>query len=315
MTFASRSARVPGLTLALAFARALALIAGGGLLALAAPEAHASRWGKDYLPNSPVISQDGQTFRFYDNLIKDKIFVISFLFTSCRDVCPLAAARLSLLQEKLGDRVGRDIFLYSISIDPENDTPDKLKEYAKAFGAGPGWLFLTGLPEDIKEIRYKLGERSRYLGEHRNEVMLGNGATGEWQRDSALGDLNRLVMAIQGMNPAWPTDAGNTVRTSPDLQAYAINGPAGETLFLKACAGCHTVGKGDRVGPDLEGVVERRKRDWLTSFIANPAKMRAGKDPIALALMAKYPAVRMPAIGVSESEAADLIAYIEASGK
>src|SRR5688572_12333874 len=92
--------------------------------------AHAARWGRDYFPKVSVVTQDGKTLRFYDDLIKDKIFVISFLFTTCRDICPLATARLAELQEKLGDSMGRDIFFYSISIDPENDTPERLKEYA-----------------------------------------------------------------------------------------------------------------------------------------------------------------------------------------
>src|SRR5262245_9014438 len=119
------------------------------------PEARASGWGKDYIPNVDVVTQHGKTLKFYDDLIKDKIFVISFLYTTCRDFCPLSAARLAQLQEKLGDSMGRDVFFYSISIDPETDTPDRLKRYADTFRAGRGWLFLTGKPEEIKAIRYK----------------------------------------------------------------------------------------------------------------------------------------------------------------
>ena len=101
------------------------------------------------------------------------------------------ASGSTTLYEKLGDRVGRDIFFYSISIEPERDTPQRLKGYAEAFRAGPGWLFLTGLPEDIKTIRYKFGDRRPALADHRNDVVLGNGRTGEWQRENALGDLER----------------------------------------------------------------------------------------------------------------------------
>ena len=82
-------------------------------------EAQASRWGKDYVPNVPVVTHDGKVLNFYDDLIKDKIFVVSFLFTSCRDVCPIAAARMAQLQDRLGDRVGKEVFFYSISVDPE----------------------------------------------------------------------------------------------------------------------------------------------------------------------------------------------------
>jgi protein SCO1/2 len=84
----------------------------------------------------------------------------------------------------------------------------------------------------------------------------------------------------------------------------------GQALYKRLCAGCHTVGRGDRVGPDLAGALGRRDRDWLVSFIANPEKMRREKDPIALGLVAKFPTVRMPALGISDSDAGDLLAYI-----
>ncbi len=88
------------------------------------------------------------------------------------------ASRLAELQEKLGDSMGRDVYFYSISVDPETDTPARLKLYADTFGAGPGWQFLTGKPDEIQAIRYKLGDRSKVLSEHRNEVLIGNGSYG-----------------------------------------------------------------------------------------------------------------------------------------
>jgi protein SCO1 len=272
-------------------------------------EAQASRWGKSYFPDAKVVTQDGKTLQFYDDLIKDKIFVISFLFTSCKDVCPLATSRLAELQDKLGDSMGRDIFFYSISIDPETDTPERLKGYANAFRAGPGWLFLTGKPEDIHAIRHKLGERSRVLSDHRNEVLLGNGGTGEWARNSALGDLDSLALAVRGMDPKWRAAAG-TARTNPKIVRFDLASQPGQALYRRLCAGCHTVGRGDRVGPDLAGSTGRRERAWLVSYISDPEKMRAQQDPVALALAAKFPAVRMPAMGISDADAADLLAYI-----
>src|SRR5262245_19884616 len=141
-------------------------------------EAQGRRWGKDYFPNLPVVSQDGKTRRFYDDLIKGKIVVISFIFTNCKDICPITTARLAQVEEKLGESVGRDIFLYSITVDPENDSPQKLKDFADAFHAGPGWQFITGRPEDIRAINGKLGEQMRSLNEHRNEIVIGNDVTG-----------------------------------------------------------------------------------------------------------------------------------------
>jgi protein SCO1/2 len=265
--------------------------------------------GKELLPNAKVVTQHGKTLQFYDDRIKDKIFVISFLFTTCRDICPLATARLAELQDRLGDSMGRDIFFYSISIDPETDTPERLKEYADTFRAGPGWLFLTGKPEDIHAIRHKLGERSRVLSDHRNEVLLGNGATGEWARNSVLGDLDILALTVRGMDPKWRPDAGVT-RMTPKPLRFDLASRPGQALYKRLCAGCHTVGRGDRVRPDLAGVTGRRDRAWLLSYISDPQKMRAREDAIALGLAAKFRTVRMPALGISEADAGDLLAYI-----
>jgi len=290
------------------------LLAGIALLAaltVSVPgtlEAQGRRWGKDYFPNLPVVTQDGKTLRFYDDLIKGKIAVISFIFTSCKDICPITTARLAQVEEKLGDSVGRDIFIYSISVDPENDTPERMKKYAEAFHAGPGWSFLTGKLEDIRAINGKLGERMRSLSEHRNEIVLGNDATGEWTRDNVFGDLERLVAAIRAMDPKWREQ----VRTPPQgRDTVALAGPPGQALYVKMCAPCHTVGQGDRVGPDLNAITSRHQRAWLSSYISNPEKMRAQKDPAALALAAKYPSVRMPNLGLSESDAGDVLAYLE----
>ncbi|HXE70960.1 MAG TPA: SCO family protein [Hyphomicrobiaceae bacterium] len=309
-------------------------------LILGAWQVEAGRWGKEYVPNVPVVTQDGKTLNFYDDLIKDKIVVMSFIYTSCKDICPLATSRLGEARELLGDRVGRDIFFYSISIDPEHDTPQRLKQYADAFHAGPGWLFLTGLPEDIQLIRYKFGDRRPDLGDHRNDVVLGNGITGEWQRENALGDLEHFVRAIEDMDPngrrqpqvsAVDRAPGGADASSQGVgqgaglgigqgvgydRGHLMEGRlAGSAMFVKLCAGCHSIGRGDRVGPDLDGLTLRRSRLWITEFLSDPIKMRARKDPIALALAAKFPGVRMPYLQIHASDAADLISYIDAKSK
>src|SRR5215831_870533 len=199
----------------------LACITMLGTLAIAVPqslEAQGRRWGERYFPNLPVVTQDGKTVRFYDDLLKGKIVVINFIYTSCQDICPIATARLAQVEEKLGDKVGRDFFFISMTVDPEHDTPERLNEYAKAFGAGTGWTFVTGKPEDVRAINYKLGERSTSLSEHRNEIVLGNEPSGQWQRDNLFGDLDRLVITIQGMDPKWRDE----VHVVP-------NGPTGNT--------------------------------------------------------------------------------------
>ncbi len=163
-----------------------------------------NRWGANYFPNLQVIDKDGRALKFYDDVIKDKIVIISFIYTSCQDACPLTTARLVQLADKLGDAVGRDLFFVSMSVDPNNDTPERLKAFADAFDIGPGWLFLTGKEEDIRAINKKLGDRSdRGLSDHRNEILLGNDVIGDWQRDSAFSEIDKLVITVRQMNPKW----------------------------------------------------------------------------------------------------------------
>src|SRR5471032_194049 len=181
-------------------------------LALAVPSmASANRWDENYFSNLPVVTQDGKTLHFYDDLIKGRIVVVSFIYTSCSDLCPIETARLAQVKDKLGDAVGRDIFFVSMSVDPEHDTPEMLKAFADAFDAtAPGWQFLTGQPEDIKLINAKFGDRSgeRNLSDHRNEILIGNDATGDWERDSSFADIDQLVLTIRAMDPKWHGEAG-----------------------------------------------------------------------------------------------------------
>jgi cytochrome oxidase Cu insertion factor (SCO1/SenC/PrrC family)/mono/diheme cytochrome c family protein len=267
-------------------------------------------WGANYIPNLTVTTQLGKPVKFYDDLVKDKIVIMSFIYTSCTDICPLTTARMAQLEEKLGDMVGREVFILSMTVDPERDTPERLKEYAERFQAGPGWSFVTGKPEDIRAINYKFGERSKLLNEHRNEIVLGNDATGEWQKDSVFGDIDRLAMTVRSLDPKWRDQVRPPDQNLARNTGLAMGSQPGQALFKKMCAPCHTIGVGDRVGPDLRGVTIRRDKPWLEAFIQNPATLRAKHDPVALALAKEFPAVRMPALGVAEGDAADLISYL-----
>src|SRR5262244_1906184 len=271
------------------------------------------RWGANYFPNVPVIDQNGRTLHFYDDVIKGKIVVISFIYTSCQDLCPLNTARMAQLYDKLDGAVGRDLFFISMTVDPENDTPERMKAFAGAFDVGPGWLFLTGKVADIRAINYKLGDRSdRGLNDHRNEIVLGNDPGGYWQRASVFGDLDSLVISIRQMNPVWLNAVDPPPHEELDVKRYIMsNDQAGQILFKRICAPCHTIGVGDRVGPDLRDVTARRDRTWLTNMIRNPKKMFADKDPIVLAMAEKFPGVRMPVLGISDSDAEELLAYLD----
>jgi protein SCO1 len=117
---------------------------------------------RKHLPNVELVTHQGKTVRFYDDLVKDKKVVINFMYTRCADgVCPITTANLVRLQKLLHDRVGRDFFFYSVTLTPEHDTPTVLERYARAYGVGPGWLFLTGKPGDIERLRRGLGFAAR----------------------------------------------------------------------------------------------------------------------------------------------------------
>lgn len=279
-------------------------------------------WGKAYLPNNRVVDQDNRSLLFYDDALKGKISIISFIYTTCRDICPVVTARLSQLEEKLGNVVGRDVFFVSVSIDPENDTPEKMKEYSKAFSAGPSWLFLTGTPENLEAIRYKLGERSGgKISQHRNEILLYNDNNGVWERASIFGDLNTLAETVRAMDPAWRSQAAGNPGASilKAAAAASVTGPdpsvglPGEALFIKTCASCHSIGRGPKVGPDLVNLTSRRDRSWVASYIANPDKMRSQDTAVVRELTEKFPTVRMPNLGLADVDISDVIAYIEAS--
>jgi protein SCO1 len=272
--------------------------------------APANEWGANFMPNVPVVDQNGRTLKFYDDVIKDRIVVINFAYTVCKDMCPLVTARLALLQDKLGDLVGRDIHFVSISIDPVRDTPQQLKQFSDAFGVGPGWTFLTGTPEHINQIRKKLGERSRSLNEHRNELLLGNDRTGEWGRDSAFSDLEVLSNNVRNMDPKWLHRARGLPDAMPALTTSVDELP-GQMLFQKTCGSCHTIGKGQRVGPDLAGLLARRDRAWVKEYMMAPDVVRKRGDPIAQELAAQYRAVRMPNLRLSDSDVADLMHYLD----
>jgi protein SCO1 len=293
------------------FLAATAALAAATVAAATPSQAQSRRWGDGYFPNLPVVTQDGKTLRFYDDVIKGKIVVVNFMYTSCPDICGLTTARLSQVEEKLRDVVGSELFFVSLTVDPENDTPQKLKEFADSFHIGDGWLFLTGKPEDIRAINAKFGERSGSLDQHRQEVVLGNDATGEWARNSALGDLDRFIMDVRAMDPKWRDRVGMPVRTATSDAGYQLSPEPGQVLFKKLCAPCHTIGVGDRAGPDLRDVTARRDRGWLTRFIMDAYRMRREKDPTALALADKYKGVLMPRLGLTKNDAADVITYVE----
>jgi protein SCO1/2 len=290
---------------------AILLVAAAGGIWQSAGVYAQSRWGANYFPNVPLTTHNGDVVQFYD-LIKGKIVAIELIYTSCEYSCPLETARLAQVQRLLGDRMGRDVFFYSISIDPAHDTPAVLKAYAEHYGAGPNWLFLTGKAKDIELLSRKLGLFSEPNPEnkdgHTPTLLIGNEATGQWMHGSALDNPQFTAQVIGNWMNSWAdAKAGKSYERAMPLQRPA----KAQYLFATKCVTCHTIGQGEKIGPDLAEALATRDREWLARYITAPDRMRAAGDPIANALVEKYSTVRMPNLNLSEADAAEILAYIE----
>ncbi|MCU1254245.1 MAG: hypothetical protein JWM83_544 [Candidatus Angelobacter sp.] len=274
-----------------------------------------ARWGANYFPNVILTTQDGTKVRFYDDVLKGKSVVIDLIYTHCVDSCPLETARLAQVQKMLGDRVGKDIFFYSISIDPAHDTPKVLKEYAQKYHIGPGWTFLTGKKSDIDLISKKLGLYTEPdpndRDGHTPSVLIGNEPGGQWMRNSATDNARFLANMIGNWLDSWRNAKVVDAKTNYS-QAPAIDiSDNGRYVFTTHCAACHTIGHGDKIGPDLLGVTNVRDHSWLERFILTPDKVIAEKDPIATALYKKYNGVNMPNLRLTDAELHNLIDFLE----
>jgi protein SCO1/2 len=162
-----------------------------------------------HLPNVELITQDNQKVHFYTDLVKDRRVVLQFMFTRCKDVCPIITHNLVEVQRLLKGRVGSDIFFYSISLSPEEDTPRDLKAYAKKHGVGPGWTFLTGKPDDILLLRKSLG----FFYDDPKEDADRNNHSGML----VVGDepLTRWAMCQGGAAPEWIATVIQTEADAP----------------------------------------------------------------------------------------------------
>lgn len=320
-------------------AAALSLVMGGALLFWRGPATEASYnypdpstaaqaksddagsiWGADYFPNVELITHEGKKVRFFDDLIEDKVVAINFIYTTCPDACPMETARLKEVQDLLGERMGRDVFFYSVTIDPENDTPEVLGEYVKNWQIGPGWTFLTGSEEDIVRLRQKLGIyieeiQAEDSNDHNLSLVIGNQATGRWMKRSPYENPYILASQLGDWLHNWkmPRKNDRSYEDAPELRRIST----GELLFRTRCASCHTVGGGDvaqdarRVGPDLFGVVEQRDPEWLERWLMEPDRMLEEGDPLATSLFEQYNRVPMPNLRLTETDVDNVLAYIE----
>jgi len=140
------------------------------------------KYQREYFTDLPLLTQDGKEVHFYTDMLKGKVVLISFIYTNCTDICPILMPNLVRIQELLGDRSGRDVSLISISVDPEDDTPEVLKAYGEKYGAKPGWTFLTGKKENVDWVIYKLGQYAEDFEDHSMLFLLGDVKNARWAK-------------------------------------------------------------------------------------------------------------------------------------
>ena len=154
------------------------------------------------IPDLPVIDHEGQRHRFYADLVQGRVVTLNFFFAGCGAICPLVTQNLLRVQELLAPRVGRDIFMYSLTLRPEEDTPELLGGYVAAHGIGPGWRFLTGALKDMEQLRRRLGFASadpaldRVADEHTGLLRYGSDALDRWAGCPGLSRPEWIAKAI-----------------------------------------------------------------------------------------------------------------------
>ena len=193
---------------------ATALASGGGDGARAVSSAR-ERIQRQFFPNLPLVTHEGKHVLFYDDLLKDKIVMINMMYARCDGICMPTTMNLvkvqKLLREQYGARFGRDIVMYSLTLKPEQDSPEALRKYAAAHGVGHGWWFLTGRPDDMEQLRRTLGyvdldpEIDKTKLSHTGNVKYGNEARTIWSACPGLSKPDAIAEVISWVD--WPQAA------------------------------------------------------------------------------------------------------------
>ena len=166
-----------------------------------------------YFPNLVLTTQEGKKVKFYDDLVKDKIVVFNMFYAKCEGICSPVTRNLARVQNLLGDRVGKDIFFYSFSLTPKEDTVPALKHYAEMHKVKPGWLFLTGSVDDMELLRRKLGfvdpdpEVDKDTSNHIGVLKYGNEPLQRWGGCPGMQAPDAIAEAISWVD--WPKDSAN----------------------------------------------------------------------------------------------------------
>lgn len=151
------------------------------------------------LRDQPLVNQYGEDVRFVSDVIGDNIVVMDFVYTTCTTICPVLSALFTQVQTKLGDDVGGEIRLVSMSVDPIRDTPQRLKAYSAKHRAGEGWFWLTGAKPSVDDVLTGLGAYTTNFEDHPSMVLIGDGRTGEWKRLFGFPNPDRIVQIVNDL--------------------------------------------------------------------------------------------------------------------
>ena len=181
----------------------------GGAAGQSPPANTAQSPAHHYFTDVVLINQNGEKMRFYSDLLQGKVVIINSFFGTCQGSCLPMNRNLEKVQQALGDHVGKDVHIISISVDPIVDTPASLKEYAKKLHARPGWYFLTGDKQNVDFALSKLGQFVTAKEDHLNTIIIGNERTGLWKKAFGLAQSNDLVKVVDSVLNDQPPPPGN----------------------------------------------------------------------------------------------------------
>lgn len=152
---------------------------------------------KAYFPDVELVDQDGKPHRFYSDLVKGRLVLVNFGFSRCKGACNPIMRNLAKVQRSLGARVGRDVLMLTISVDPVNDTPASMKELGARHGAlAGGWLLLSGTPANVRTVLERLGGWTAVPDEHSTVVLIGDDRTGTWTKAVGFTPAEAIVDAV-----------------------------------------------------------------------------------------------------------------------
>jgi protein SCO1/2 len=154
------------------------------------------------LQDKILVTQDGESVRFARDVIGEHIVVMDFVYTTCTTICPVLSAVFGQLQDELGDALGTDVRLVSVSVDPGRDTPERLKRYGAKVGARPGWTWLTGQKSSVDEVLRGVGAYTPDFEDHPSMVLVGDPRAGKWTRFFGFPSPKQIMTVVDELRSA-----------------------------------------------------------------------------------------------------------------